>query len=179
MTGTTRRPDSDRGQTALDLAVGIGVFLLVVTFAAGFLPEMYAPFDDEPQRPQVADRSADRLVATLAESPDNPSVLNESCTVTVLRGTNAGCGYDPGDDLTEQLGVGSRYRVNLSLQRNVTADPGLEPLCTDGSEVKDCSTGSDRLALGPAVPTDRSSVDTTQRLVYVGGRDATVVVHVW
>lgn len=179
MDATKRGPRGDRGQTALDLAVGIGVFLLVVTFAAGFMPEMYAPFDDEPQRPQVADRSADRLVATLAESPANPSVLNESCTVTVLRGTNAGCGYDPSEDLTEHLGVGSRYRLNVSLRRNVTADPGLELLCTDGSDVTDCTAGSDRLALGPAPPTDRSSVDTTRRVVYVDGRDATVVVSVW
>jgi len=175
----TRTDDRDRGQTTLDFVVGIGVFLLVIAFAAGFIPEMYEPLDDDPERPQVADRTADRLVATLVESPDNPAALNTTCTLTFLRQSDTACGYDPGDSLQEQLGIGPRYRVNVSVQRNETADPGLETLCTDGTSVTDCDSGSELLAVGPDVPVDRSSADAARRVVYVDGRDATVVVTIW
>lgn len=175
---TTRR-DGERGQTSIDFVVGIGVFLLVVGSVAGFVPDLFAPFDDDPQRPLVTDRAADRVVGHLTDVDGNPGVLNTSCTLAFLRQNAAVCGFDPQNDLTEQIGIGTRYRANVSLRRNTTAAPGLEILCTDGDEPVACSAGGPKLAAGPPVPGNRSSVDSARRVVHVAGRDATVVIHVW
>lgn len=179
MRGAPLQTDGTRGQTTLDFVVGIGVFLLVMGFAAGFVPEMYASFDDDPQRGLVADRTADRLVASLVTDDETPSVVNETCASAFLRQHGSACGVDTADPLHEQVGIGPRYRLNVSLQRDTGSDPGLETLCHDGSGVASCSGGGTPLAVGPAVPADRSSIDSARRLVFVDGRDATVVVTVW
>lgn len=179
MRGAPPQSDGTRGQTTLDFVVGIGVFLLVMGFAAGFVPEMYASFDDDPQRGLVADRTADRVVGTLVTDDGSPSVLNETCASAFLRQSGSVCGFDTANPLHEQVGIGPRYRLNVSLRRDTGSDPGLETLCHDGSDVTDCAGGGTALAVGPAVPSDRSSVDSARRLVHVDGRDATVVVTVW
>lgn len=173
------RADGGRGQTTLDFVVALGVFLLVIGFVAGFLPELYASFDDEPERALVADRAAVGVVAGLVTDPDTPSVLNESCAHAFLRQNASACGFDTGASLTEQVGIGSRSRVNVSLRRNVTGDPGLEILCTDGSRIQGCGAGGVALATGPRVPAGRTSVGSERRIVYVDGQAATLVVSIW
>lgn len=179
MTGDVTAPVAGaRGQTSVDFVIAIGVFLVVMVAVAGVVPQLFAAFDDSPERPLVAGRAADEVGHGLSTSGE-PGVLNGTCAEAFLSQSESACGYDPSNPLTDQLGIGSQYRVNVSLQANRTTDPGLEVLCTDGSTIGTCSDGDDRLAVGPPVPERRSSVDTASRVVSVGGSTATVVVNVW
>lgn len=163
-------PRGNRGQTTLDFAVGIGLFVLVLGFVFGFVPGLFAPLADDPARPQVADRAAGRLVTTL-DRPGEPAVLNASCTRTLFGVEDlSDCGFDPDGPLTGVAGVGDDYGLNVSLARNRTAAPGLEPVVTDGGA---------ELVAGPPVPGGSSSVDVARRVASLDGRDVTVVVRVW
>lgn len=169
----------ERGQTAVDFLVGVGVFVLVLALVFAFVPELFAPFDDDQARPLVADRSADRLVGSLRGADLGPSTLSTDCTLAFFGAAGAtGCGFDPAADLPDRAGIADRYHVNVTVERNTTADPGVETLCSDGSDVLACPAAT-TLAVGPPVPTERGSVSVARRTVYLDGRDATLVVRVW
>jgi hypothetical protein len=74
---------NDRGQTVLDFAVGVSVFLIVVAFVLTFVPGMVQPFQESTQEETAAaDRLADQLAADqLAENVSTPYVLDRECTV--------------------------------------------------------------------------------------------------
>ena len=55
----------DRGQTAQDFAVGIGIFLLAVAFVFSYVPTALVPFT--PDVGAAEDAQADRLAATVLE----------------------------------------------------------------------------------------------------------------
>lgn len=170
---------TDRGQTSLDFVVGMAVFLVVLSLTLSFVPEMFVPFDDQQERPLVTDRVSDRLLGSVLGDPASPSTLAESCTFAFFgAGSASGCGFDASESVPERVGVGANYRVNVSIQRNLTAAAGLEPLCTDGSGVQTAGCGTP-LSAGPPVPVDHGSVSETRRTVFLDGRDATLVVRVW
>lgn len=168
-----------RGQTSLDFVVGIAIFLLVLTLALSFVPEMFAPFENGQERPLVSDRVADRIAGPLLGEPTEPSVLNETCTFAFFgAGTPAGCGFLADETLTERIGLDDAYRVNVSIRRNRTTQPGLETICTDGNglETGSCTT---ELTIGPTVPTETGSVAATHRTATLDGRDVRILVRVW
>ncbi|MFC6974727.1 hypothetical protein ACFQL1_08570 [Halomicroarcula sp. GCM10025709] len=167
--------DRGRGQTMLDFAVAVGLFLLTVAFVVAFVPQVTAPYQEQ-AHPAVAQRVAGGVADNLLAG-DAPSVLDEDCTVAFFAQSGAaGCPFDTTAPLTEQVGVGPRHRLNLSLQRNVSGDATLEVLCGNGGAVGPC--GTDPLRVGPAPPADRS-LTTTRRAVAVGGTDAVLEVTVW
>jgi hypothetical protein len=173
-------PIGTRGQTSIDVVVAIGVFMLVVALVFTFVPDMFTSFDQGQQRPLVADRAADRLQDGLLGNATAPSQLDATCTYAFFGvGTASDCGFDLSNDLPRRIGVGSDYRVNVTLERDVSADPGAEILCTDGTGVQACTSGGSRLAAGPSSPRDSGSVEVTHRTLYLDGQDVTLVVRVW
>lgn len=169
-------PPPERGQTMLDFLVAIGLFLLTVGFVVAFIPQMTAPYQEQ-DHPAVAQRTTNSVADTVLGG-DAPSVLEEGCTVAFFAQSGAaGCPFDTTEPLTAQVGIGPRYRVNLSLRRNVSGDATLESLCGNGGAVGPC--GTDPLRVGPDPPTDRRSLTTTRRAVTVGGTDAVLEVTVW
>jgi len=81
---------NDRGQTVLDFAVGVSVFLIVVAFVLTFVPGMVKPFQESTQQETAAaDRLADQLAADqLVENVSTPYVLDRECTVAFFEDSN-------------------------------------------------------------------------------------------
>ena len=88
----------DRGQTTLDFALGVSVFLLTAIFVLTFVPGMLEPFEESTQEEiSAADRIATQLVEETLASPDRPHVLDRECTVIFFESRTDG--LDPaGDD---------------------------------------------------------------------------------
>ncbi|WP_338741746.1 DUF7287 family protein [Haloplanus salilacus] len=161
-----------RGQTTLDFAVGVSLFLGVVAFAFAFAPTMFAPFgSDTGVNSVIADRSADRLAAdALVDSPDDPAVLDGSCTRSFFDGSvPADCRYTT-TDLGDTLGLDSTTQVNVTI-RNAS---GIRSL------------GGTRLAAGDPTTTT-ADVVVARRVVLLPGSDDTafdrernqLLVRVW
>ena len=92
-----------RGQTTLDFAVGVSIFLVVVAFVVAFVPTMLEPFEQSAQEETaVADRLADQLATDLlAENVSEPYVLDRECTVVFFESREDG--NDPGGDDAENV----------------------------------------------------------------------------
>jgi len=92
--GTTT---DDRGQTTLDFAVGVSVFLLTAIFVLTFVPGMLEPFEESTQEEiSAADRIATELVEETLASPERPNLLDRECTVIFFESRQDG--NDPGGD---------------------------------------------------------------------------------
>lgn len=168
-----------RGQTTPDFVIGISVFLVTIAFIVAFIPQMLVPYQDQ-DHAAVTERVAGTLTGTLLGSveSESASVLNESCTVAFLTQTDGtGCPFNTTTALTTQVGIESHYAVNVTLKRDVAGGPAPDILCANDGAIGTC--GTDRLAVGPSVPTDSRSVATTQRTVFINGTDATLEVTVW
>lgn len=72
-----------RGQTQLDFAIGMGIFLITVVFVLAFVPGILAPFESGPQDATVAsDRIADDLATgTLVTESKSPFLLDRECVI--------------------------------------------------------------------------------------------------
>lgn len=70
--------ENDRGQTAIDFSVGMGVFFIALVFVFAFIPAMFDPFfGTGTGNALLADRSAAHLAETeLVEDPLHPAVLD-------------------------------------------------------------------------------------------------------
>lgn len=179
--GSVRRtPVGERGQTAVDLIVGVSVFVVAVTVVVGFAPQLFEPYDDA-ETTVVADRVADDLVGDLLDSAEaaEPGGLNESCTAEFfgVNGSNSGCSFAP--TLTDRFGVDSTYRINVTVEWNVTGDQDTEILCYTASNESVHRCGAAQLAVGPTVPDGQRSVATATRLVRVDDRPVLLKIRVW
>lgn len=107
------RSSADRGQTAIDFAVGMALFLLAVAFVLAFVPSMFAPFFGTGGGDAlVADRSAAYLADNaLVDDPSHPGALNKSAVDTLLEDD---CDDSPGAYLADELGIGTES-VNVSV----------------------------------------------------------------
>ncbi|SHH31913.1 DUF7287 family protein [Halobaculum gomorrense] len=168
VTGT--RLEGDRGQTTIDYAVGVSVFLLVVAFVFAFVPSLVGPFtSDDTASVVVADRAADRLANDLlVDDPTAPSVLNETCTAAFFDADGAappdGCRYDTdGSDLVKALGLGSS-----APSLNVTVRSGETIATVDGTT----------LAVG-ASPPPGAEVSVARRATLLAGETYSLAVRVW
>ncbi|QZX99606.1 DUF7287 family protein [Halobaculum rubrum] len=171
--GVERTRARDRGQTTIDYAVGVSVFLLVVAFVFAFAPSLTAPFtSDATDAVVVADRSADRIANDLlVADPARPSVLDADCTAGFFdtdEAVDTDCRYETdASDLRGALGIVSPDRTaNVT----VVSDGGIRVL-GDGADAVP-------LAAGPAPPRG-AGVSTARRAVLLDGSDATVIVRVW
>lgn len=105
----------DRGQTAQDFAVGIGLFLLAVAFVFGFVPYVISPFDAGVGAAEAsqADRAATTVVANLSD-PERPNELDASATESYFDGPGS-------NDLRNRTGLPFTARINVTVT-NVTSD---------------------------------------------------------
>lgn len=176
--------DGQRAQTVIDVLVGVGVFMIAIAFVFSFIPSMVDPFSQDQEVTLVADRIAGEVADGMLVETNSSGVLNETCTYAFFEssyGDGAQCAlsFDETEtDLATRLGVDSRYSINVTIRRNVTNGPDPDIMCTDGSAVLPCSSGPDRLAIGPNPPAD-GSVISTRRTRLIDGKDVSVVVKLW
>jgi len=72
--------DSTRGQTVIDFAIAMGVFLVAVAFVFTFIPSLTTPFVEGNQDTSVtADRVASHLAEGALGDPADPFVVDEGC----------------------------------------------------------------------------------------------------
>lgn len=196
---TTHRGIDGRGQTTLDFAIAMGLFLLAVAFTFTFIPSMTAPFVDERQDGSVtADRVASHLSEGALGEPNRPFVVYESCATPLFAENTSvqpNCGYN-GSEYKERLGVGDRISVNVSMVhvdteaigadrfRTVCYDADADAVTHEDESSYSCDT---RYVVGDD-PASRNSVTVARRIVTLpdcefGDEtetcDATLVVEVW
>jgi hypothetical protein len=102
----------DRGQTAQDFAVGIGLFLLAVAFVFAFVPQVVSPYDVGigASESAQADRAATMIVGNLSVE-DRPNELDQT------RSTNYFSSADV-ESLRDRTGLPFSSRINVTV-RNV------------------------------------------------------------
>lgn len=171
--------NDQRGQTALDFVIGIGVFLITVAFVFGFVPGMIDPFTQDHSRQVVADRAADAVLDDLSAAGVDPGTLDTACTVSMFTRTGGtDCPFDVAEPVTRQVGVDDRYGLNATLGPATDAS-GSTVFCTDGTDIRPCGVGDTPLVVGDGPPTDRGTVVTASRTVVVDGRTAVLSVRTW
>src|SRR6056297_1102575 len=101
--------DRDRGQTAQDFAVGIGLFLLAVAFVFAFVPQVVSPYDVGvgASESAQADRAASLIVGNLSVE-DRPNELHASRTTTYFNGADV-------DALRNRTGLPFTARINVTV----------------------------------------------------------------
>jgi len=183
-----------RGQTTLDFAIGVSIFLAVVLFTFGFIPTVLDPFDVvAEENPALADRTADNLAYGQLGSPEQPHVLDRHCTVEFFTAeTPPGeCNYE-GETLEERLNLDIGQNVNITIMRGGSGDGTAELLCwaetTDTGEPdlvtdddSDCDPdGSDTvLAIGDRQPGNQDTTITSRRTVSLHGESVVLEVTLW
>ncbi len=174
--------DSTRGQTTIDFVIGVAVFIIVVGFVFGVIPNLIDPFSGSQETTLVADRLATQITEGMFAKPDRPTVLNATCTFgffdqTLGSGKNCAVPYEASEtDLSTRLGVNDRHSINVSIRRDVDSDGNLELLSTDGEIVS--ANAATQLSIGPTVPSGQSVI-AASRTAFIDGKDVTVVVKVW
>lgn len=172
----------ERGQTNIDLLVGVFVFLVAVGVALATASAMTDSLVDDPASPLAADRTAELLAEGMFAPPGASESLEASCVVGFFNesmgtGTCAVAYNESESDLGARLGLPTRYAVNVTVHRPVTGDPGSEVLCTDGGSAGACP-GTTRLAAGSAPP-DSAPRIRSRRGAVLDGRDVIIEVVLW
>ncbi|MFC7075795.1 DUF7287 family protein [Haloarcula halophila] len=178
-----------RGQTTLDFAVGISLFLAIVLFVYLFVPGILTTFTDgTPSETVTANRVADDLALGLLGSPSEPNVWDRECAVAFFDGTTPGGCHFAGSTTNERVGIAPRENVNVTVIGNVSADPdpGSDRLCWDDSaaalaETDSGCTGTNdvTLAAGDQAPKTNADSVTATRVVSLHGEAVTVEVVMW
>mgnify|MGYP006298241929 CR=1 FL=1 len=99
-----------RGQTTLDYAIGISIFLLTIGVVFTFVPLSYDPLrTDWGTDAMEADRAVSHLTgSTLVREPDSPFVLDTTETIDFFEESD--------DTLPEDLGLPPDRQANVTLQ---------------------------------------------------------------
>ena len=156
MTATTS--PGARGQTTMDFAAGISIFLVTVAFAFAFVPGIIAPFADPGTAdPVTANRIADDVATDRLSAPGEEYVLDAERTADFFG--------DP--DAVDRLAVPEYRTVNVTVE-NATVE--------NGTPVVD--VGGERAAAGPETPSN-ADVTTAWRAVVVDDRRLELIVRVW
>ncbi|WP_418282984.1 DUF7287 family protein [Halorubrum sp. DTA98] len=164
---------TDRGQTVLDFAIGMSVFLLAVGFTFAFVPSLLEPFSaGEGARMIVAERGAAHLTETSLSAGSAPGVLSAACTAGFFEGTDPAdidedCGWTTdAAALNDELGVADYRGVNVTIAQGGE----VASITVDGEDT--------RLAAGDAPPST-ASVSTGSRIVDVDGETYRLTLRVW
>lgn len=174
-----------RGQTTLDFATGMGIFLLSITFVFVFVPGTLQPFTESAQAETAgSDRVADLVVKDLVAEPGKPYVLDGACTAALMSDSpGAGCGFD-GSTLSVRLDLPERQFVNVTIRE--VGGGGTETLCWDRNDERvvrtsssDCDAGDVELVAGDQPPEYSESVVTARRIVTIDGTRSAVEVRLW
>lgn len=175
-----------RGQTTLDFATGVSVFLLTILFVFTFVPGILTPFTDSAQEDTVtANRLADLVSKDILADPAEPYRLNATCTEALISDSSVpGCEFD-GSTLSARLDLSAQQSVNITFTGypENTGSADRELLCWDSGNEEvvlasdgDCDT---ELRTGPNPPQDSQSVVTARRIVTIDGKTATMEVKTW
>lgn len=170
-----------RGQTTVDFAIAMGIFLLGLTIVLVFIPNITQPFTGAQENPLLADRLASQLSSHFLADPSTPAVLDTTCTIWFFNNTAGDpCEeFDTTDSLEAQLGISDTRFVNVTLERNVTGDARYEVVCAQDGAIQPCSSGGTVMGRGDEPPDGTGSVTVARRDVYVDGKHAAIVVRVW
>jgi len=178
-----------RGQTTLDFAIGISVFLAVIVFIFSFAPGILTPFTVTGQSDAVTvDRVADQLSQDLLGSPEEPYVLDRGCTVVFFDRSGENdpdfddheCRFDD-EALNDQVGLSNSTSVNVTVRGNLTGGTESTQLYWDtGDRTLENESNADtvRLAIGDT-PEDRRATTAATRVVRLHGADVTMRVVVF
>ena len=174
-----------RGQTTLDFAIGVSIFIAVVLFTFGFVPSVLDPFDVVAEdNPTLADRTADNLAHGQLGSADQPSVLDWYCTVEYFEGnpSPSECNYE-GQTLEQRLnlGIGDEANITITQEGDLSGllcwtddagdgEPGLSTACTSGDST---------LAIGEARPGSQETTIASRRVVSLYGETVVLEVVLW
>ena len=170
-----------RGQTTLDFAVGMSVFLVALVFVLAFVPGMLEPFSGGAQSETPAvNRVADDLTQRTLTDGDQAYVLNETCTEELFTsGSPSECRYD-GDSLSDKVGILERSPVNVTIRGDVGSTDGDTILCWDGSSLVEKSGGCGTvLSAGSKPAGSGGKTVSAQRVALLDGEDVTVEVVMW
>lgn len=198
---TPRTSNGGRGQTTIDFAIGMSVFLITLAFVLSFSTGLTDPFADTGQAHTItADRVAESLAGGMLGPREQPHLLDDTCTTDF---------FDPSDENTDNDGsyslssncnfkdvplkpriglqgrpAGTEPEVNITLSGNATGPDGTDLLCWDGTndavvEVDDNECGGVRYAIGSTPPKGSGSVVVARRVVTINGVQATLQVRVW
>lgn len=181
-----------RGQTTLDFAIGMGVFLVTVAFVLSFSTGLTDPFLDGGQgHPVSADRVADTLSRGMLGDPEEPAVLDDACTTAFFGGPDPGnCNFDPSNSLDERVGLegrpsGTEPALNVSVVGDIDGG-ATDVLCwdTDTETIveagnSECDSTDVAYRIGDTPPAGSGSVVVARRTVTIDGNDAAILVRVW
>jgi len=178
-----------RGQTTLDFALGISIFVVVMLFVFTFVPGLLDPFALSNEEDTVlVGQLADRLSQDTLGDPTEPFVLDRPCTVAFFQtGSSAPsrCRYD-GTTVEERLNIPSSQNVNVTIERNATVGSSSpDTLCWDDSAKElvpaDDSACDTALTAGesPQSGGQNPATITARRVVSLAGEDVTMKVVVW
>lgn len=86
-----RRGSADRGQIALDFAIGASLFLLALTFAAIFIPTLITPFISGGAQANdiAAERIASNLAWQLQADASGETALDKDCVDKFFKGSGS------------------------------------------------------------------------------------------
>ena len=171
-----------RGQTTLDFAIGMSIFLLALTFVLVFVPGMLEPFSGGAQSETPAvNRVADDLTQQTLSNASEPYVLDETCTAELFTsGVPAGCNYD-GTTLADRVGLRDFAPVNVTITGDLPGPTdGESILCFDSGTLKETGSGCTTVLSGGSKPSGSGgkTVSAT-RVALLDGEDVTVKVVMW
>ncbi|MEF8882628.1 MAG: hypothetical protein V5A34_08920 [Halapricum sp.] len=173
-----------RGQTTLDFAIGVSLFLLVLIFIFLFIPGILSPFDQSNQEDTVVtNRIADQIATGVLADPTEPYTLDTHCTVQFFDNETNECTNEA--PLDRQFNVDlTNQNVNVTIRGNATTTAESdEQLCWGGSKNRIVESGNAScdipLQRGASPPRDNDASVTAQRAVLLNGQDVTVFVVVW
>ncbi|WP_235728471.1 DUF7287 family protein [Halosimplex carlsbadense] len=181
------RAQRRRGQTTLDFAIGMSLFLLTLTVVFLFVPGMIDPFTGGAQgETPAADRIADDLVESRLGDPSEPYALDSECTRRFFEsGAAPACGF-AGGPLQERVGLLDRTPINVTIRGNVSGSSEPAVLCWDSSaesvvEASACNPGGSdtRLSRGSNPAGSGGKTVSARRVALLDGRDVTVEVVLW
>ena len=187
---------TERGQTTLDFAIGMSLFLAVLIFIFLFVPGLLAPFTAGGQDETVStNRVADYLAKGALGTPRDPFVLDTQCTILFFDNRTAAdkCGGDWSADTPVEETVGldpSRQNLNVTIRGTAPNSGTEEILCWDEDDnvLVGISHGTCGTAPGdPDVPFTRGDTPpdsndatvTALRVASLKGTDVTVYVEMW
>lgn len=162
-----------RGQTTLDFAVGMGMFLVTVVFVISYAPTMFDPFaGDAGTQLVVADRAATTLSDdVLAASTAEPGVLSLGCVAEFFDESidDDGCSTEGDLDNDDILPAVEHRSYNITIHDlDTSADDPAAPESVGETELTRSRAGS--------IQTD---VAVATRTVSIDGEPYRLTVRVW
>lgn len=148
-----------RGQSTIDYAIGVSLFLMAVLFIFMFVPSLFQPFTGTQNKVIVTDRAANQLVEDTLIQDDNPqrSVLDRECTQLFFEQMNGANPAHPDDcrfnettnSINVILGLQDIHDVNVTIEGS-SESSGIVTL--DGTTLK---TGDESPEQGDVVASQR------------------------